>query len=73
MKAVNCLDCGNILFKIVTLDEKGNFAMDANSRLDLESDCEDEYFICPHCKAKNVVISTTSDSGIPALKLSHIK
>ena len=73
MKAVNCLGCGDILYNLVPLDEKGHSAMDANTRLDLESDGEDQYLLCPHCKVKNVVISTTSISGLLEIRPSHIK
>ena len=62
-----------MLFQTNPLDNKGNFAMDPKSRLDLETDGIDDFFICPHCKTKNVVTESKSKSGLSQLKISHTK
>lgn len=41
-----------MLFQTNPLDNKGNFATDPKSRLDLETDGIDDFFICPHCRTK---------------------
>lgn len=69
---VKCLNCGGVMFKKVSLDEKGHLAMDANARLDLEHDGNDSFFRCPHCSAKNVVVDATSPQGLPQVRISHI-
>ena len=68
-----CLKCGRVLFKKVLLDEKGHMAMDVNTPLDLESDDNEQFFRCPHCSAKNIVLSSTDPDGLPGLTVSHIK
>ena len=69
----NCLKCGDVLFKKVLLDDQGNAAMDVNTPLDLEWESGDQFFRCPHCSAKNVVVGATSPSGLPAFRVSQVK
>lgn len=70
---VNCLDCGGLLFKKGPLDDKGNWAMDVEAPATLEQDERDSFFRCQHCSAKNVVVDTSSPTGLPAMRISHIK
>ena len=73
MIEVKCLKCGGVLFKKVFLDDKGHMAMDMNTKIDLESDEVDDFFRCPHCQAKNVVVDAISPHGLPQIRISHIK
>ena len=68
-----CLKCGGVLFEKVYLDDKGHTAMNSNSKVRLESDGTDQFFRCPHCSAKNVVVQSTSPHGLPQLRVSHVK
>jgi len=68
-----CLKCGGMLFKKVFLDDKGHMAMDADTKIDLESDGVDSFFRCPHCYAKNVIVDATSPHGLSQIRISHIK
>ena len=70
---VNCLDCGSLLFKEVPLDDKGNWAIDVKTPAALGYDKRDMYYRCQHCSVKNVVVDTTSITGLPVLRISHIK
>lgn len=54
-------------------DDKGHTAMDVNTRLDLEWVEGDQFFRCPHCSAKNVVVDTTGPNALPGLRIVHIK
>ncbi|MBW2108284.1 MAG: hypothetical protein JRI36_06430 [Deltaproteobacteria bacterium] len=69
--AERCLKCGRLVFKKV--DHKGNVAMETSIRLDLELEGGEVFFRCPHCSAKNVVVEATNRSGLPALRVSHIR
>lgn len=64
-----CLKCGKVLFKKVQLDEKGNMAMDVNTQIPIEQEGADLFYKCPHCSAKNVLISC----GPNQVKISRIK
>lgn len=68
----NCLKCGDVLFKKVLLDDKGHTAMDVNTPLDLQGEDGDQFFECPHCSAKNIVVEGTSSSGLPQLRVFRI-
>ena len=70
---VKCLDCNGVLFKKVSLDGKGNWAIDPATPIKLEHDESDSFFRCPHCSTKNVVIETTSPSGLMQLKIHRVK
>jgi len=71
--AVNkCLNCGETLFDLVQLDEKGNLAMDEENPIDLQMDGVDRSFECSQCGAKNVVTMTSSE-GLSQLQISHVK
>ena len=66
------LKCQGVLFKVGLLDEEGHIAQDTETKLELQSENGDHFYTCPHCFAKNVVIST-EHKGLHALKLSRIK
>lgn len=68
-----CLKCGGVLFEKVPLDDKGHMAMNADAPLELESDGVDNFFKCPHCSAKNVVVESSSPHGLPQLRISRVK
>ena len=70
---VRCLGCAQVMFQAKALDDKGNVGIERSARDLFQSDGVDEYFLCPHCNAKNVVISTQSKSGLPGIKISHTK
>lgn len=68
-----CLKCGEVLFKKLHLN---NLNLEMNSLKKtkaLESDGLDYFYRCSKCRAKNVVISTTSQEGTEQLVISHIK
>jgi hypothetical protein len=68
-----CRKCGAILFNKVLIDDKGHWAIDEKIPLALESEAGDNFFRCPACKAKNIVVSATSIHDLPQLKISHTK
>ena len=68
-----CRKCGAILFDKVLLDDRGHWAIDEKTPLNLESEAGVDFFRCPTCKAKNVVVSATSTHGLPQLKITHAK
>jgi len=68
-----CRKCGKTLFKKVLLDEQGHTAIDESTPISLESDDKESFFKCPHCLAKNIVVSSTSQYGVPQLRISHVK
>ncbi len=72
MTGVSCLACGNVMFNIKVYDD-GHTEIERSARDLLQSDEEDEYFIFPHCHAKNVIISAQSQSGLPGIRISHLK
>jgi hypothetical protein len=57
----------------VLIDDKGHWAIDEKIPLALESEAGDNFFRCPACKAKNIVVSATSIHDLPQLKISHTK
>jgi transcription elongation factor Elf1 len=68
-----CRRCGKTLFQKVLLDEKGHCAMSSDYKMELQHDGVDSYFHCPHCSAKNVVISYKDDTGVEALRILYAK
>ena len=70
---VNCLGCGGLLFNEVPLDDKGNWAIDVETPVTLSYDERDMFYRCQHCSVKNVVMHTTSVTGLPVLRISHTK
>ena len=68
----NCLNCGEILFDKVRLDDV-HWAMSSSTHRELESNGTDSFFRCPHCNAKNVVIISTNERGVSQFIVSHIK
>jgi len=70
---VSCLGCGGVLFKKGPLDDRGHWARQVASGSQLEPDGTDTYYKCPHCGAKNIVVSETSPHGVPQLRISHVK
>jgi hypothetical protein len=69
MADVKCLSCNGLLFKKNFLDDKGNWAMDPHYRLSLTQEAGETYFKYPHCSAKNIVINSTSPTGLTAIKI----
>ena len=72
MKAI-CLNCGKPLFETSPVDDVHGSASGGMGFPNLESDGMDEFYRCPHCSAKNVIVSQRNPYGIPQLSLSHIK
>lgn len=70
---IKCLSCGKILFKATVLDDQGNLAMDPKHKLSLTQKDGETYFKCPHCDIKNIVVETTSSSGLLKLKIVNAK
>jgi DNA-directed RNA polymerase subunit RPC12/RpoP len=70
---VNCLNCGELLFKKTPLDDKGNWAIDLETYIPLKQDEHDRFYRCQHCSAKNVVVDTATSTGLYAMKISHTK
>jgi len=71
-----CLNCGEILFRTVPLDNEGNMAIDNKGpkNYTLKNDGTDEYFECSKCKAKNVIEHIPSKKNEPPqIRISHIK
>jgi DNA-directed RNA polymerase subunit RPC12/RpoP len=62
----NCRKCGTLLFKVVPLPPKGRYwAMSDEMPLDLKPDDDDKFYKCPHCGAKNVIVSRGEREGEP--------
>jgi DNA-directed RNA polymerase subunit RPC12/RpoP len=59
-----CKKCEKVLFKEVTPDG-ANWLMSAEMPLDLKSDDNDKFYECPHCGAKNVIVSRSHKEGEP--------
>lgn len=73
---IKCLKCGEILFRTVYLDNKGNMAIDHQGpkNYTLKNDGTDKYFECSKCKAKNVTRHQSSKKNEPPqIWISHIK
>jgi hypothetical protein len=68
-----CLACDKVMFQTRPLDESGDFARIHDSETTVESDADDVYFVCPHCGAKNVVVSEARKGEGVRLRISHIK
>lgn len=70
--AQNCLNCGKILLNKARLDDV-RWAMDPSTHRELERDDTDNFFRCPHCDAKNVVIISKDKQGIDRIIVTRIK
>jgi hypothetical protein len=73
---IKCLKCGEILFRTVPLDNKGNMAIDHKGpkNYTLKNDGTDEYFECSKCKAKNVIsLAPSKKNELPQSRIIHIK
>ena len=69
-----CLGCDQVLFRKRLLDEKDHpGSAKGSGGAKLESDDADWYIVCPHCGAKNVVLSERSAHGLPLFRISHVK
>lgn len=66
-----CRKCNGVLFEKVLLNDQGLLAMSANKSLSLISEGEKKFFLCPHCGAKNIVISSSPKEGIAQMRISH--
>jgi DNA-directed RNA polymerase subunit RPC12/RpoP len=70
----SCLGCDQVMFRKGLLNEKDRQGSAKHSGgAKLESDDTDWYIVCPHCGAKNVVLSERSPRGFPLLRISHVK
>ena len=67
-----CRRCGAVLFNKVPLDDKGNFAMEEQTPLSLESEAGVSFFRCPACKAKNIVAADIS-GDLGKQRITHAK
>jgi DNA-directed RNA polymerase subunit RPC12/RpoP len=61
-----------VLFKKVLLDNKGFVAMFSDKPLSLKSEGEKKFFVCPHCGARNIVMSSPPKEGVPQIRISHV-
>ena len=73
MMEQKCLKCEGVLFKKVLLDTLGHTAMDVETPLEIESDGIDQFYRCPHCKAKNIIVSDKSAHGVPQSRVFRYK
>lgn len=70
----SCLGCDQVMFRQGLVGDKGDLgSAKGSSGAKLESDDADWYVVCPHCGAKNVVLSERSANGLPLLRISHVK
>jgi DNA-directed RNA polymerase subunit RPC12/RpoP len=50
------MKCGKLLFKVVPSTHHSKYwQIHEATSLKLKSDRADYYYVCPHCKAKNIV------------------
>ncbi len=68
--AVNCKKCGGLLFGLTSMDDSnpdGPKGIVGNP--DFKQTAEGNYFVCPHCKAKNMTVNL--DGQPPQMKITH--
>lgn len=77
---VNCLSCAKPMFGVGPIDKRENspngiFWFTDIGEVEHHSDGEDWFWICPHCGAKNVTVSSSSDKwpGLLNTRIDHIK
>ena len=69
-----CLACDEAMFRKGLLGDRGHLGRaKGGDPVKLESDDADVYYVCPHCGAKNVVLSEQSPHGLLRLRISHVK
>jgi hypothetical protein len=64
-----CRRCQGEVFEKIPLDDKGNIAIEAGSKVRFESEGDKKYFVCPHCGAKNILSAFTSKDGAPQMRI----
>jgi DNA-directed RNA polymerase subunit RPC12/RpoP len=70
----SCLGCDQVMFRKGLPGGNVNpGSAKGSGGAKLESDDADWYIVCPHCGAKNVVLSERSPQGLPLLRISHVK
>jgi hypothetical protein len=67
-----CLQCGEILFGKIRMDEAGHTVLDGTSDLKLESSRFTSFLRCPYCRAKNAVTNVHNSFGISEVAISHL-
>ena len=68
--AVKCKKCNKLLFGLTSMDDNNpNGPMGIVGNPDFQQTAEGRYFVCPHCKAKNMTVSVAGDP--PKLKITH--
>jgi hypothetical protein len=68
-----CLECGTVLFRRELLDAQGHSGMAPETPMVLEFDGLDDFYQCPQCAVKNVVIALKSPAGLEQLTIVHTK
>ncbi len=63
--------CQGKFFTRNQIDERGIFAMDPDDALPLAPEEGKLFFVCPHCEARNIVISAPDVEGVSQLRISH--
>ena len=69
-KDVCCLKCNAVLFRVRPLDETHR---EIERSAELLHDGGDQYYLCPQCEAKNVVVLSKTPDCLPIYRLSHVK
>jgi hypothetical protein len=68
--AVNCKKCGGLLFGLTSVDDNDRAGPKAIVGIpDFRQRPEGNYFVCPHCGAKNMTVNLGGNP--PQMKISH--
>jgi len=73
MSSVSCEACGAVMFDTAVLDDKGHSAVEESTPIDFRSDDNGDYVECPACGAKNVVVFSTSQTGLPVFRVHGVR
>ena len=70
---VKCLYCNHILFQNVFISHNGYSAFIRIPKIRIEATGYQQYCMCPHCFAKNVLVTTINQKGFRQLIVSHLE
>jgi hypothetical protein len=67
-----CLKCGAVLLSNA-LDEAGHMSVTTLTRFEFKEEADDLYLKCEKCGAKNCVQLVTGPTGLPRVRISHLR
>ena len=60
---MRCLKCNELVIETGMQLDNGSFCVDPGSRLETLREGDRKFLVCPHCGAKNLLVSEPSESG----------